>query len=291
MRQLQVPSRRGRVRSHLILCIATGVWLAALNAAHAADDPSVEVANDARVPSPAATAATQDNVTESIRFEREILERQADRQMASIQSLAQLTLVFFGAAAAIAGIMWRYFLGSSKQELRDSLHATATKQFAELIEKEAAPVRQRLSEIQEEIDALQAYLRRPVTWITGDGQEADPEVLSALHAGGLTSINVVSPQLGTPFAIGTPDLVVLCYDGSPEASRRLALTVDVLRHRTPPVPIVVHTFSAGGPAATITAEDERLLAGYRWYVPTNVPLQLIAQTFALLRRTGGALHA
>ena len=276
-----------------VLC-AGGISLAS-DARVAAVNPSI--ASSGAPPTPSSDQA-QNAVTamkvisgdplEMIRLEREMLERQADRQMEAVRFLFQLSLGALGLIAGAAALLFTFFFGSTKKELKESLHTEAERQVVELVEKEAQSVRQRLRDLQAEIDALQAHRRRPISWVTADSEEPDTDLLAAMNAAGLSNVQVVSPQTGQPFSIGSPDLVILCYDASAESSRRLALTLDSLRDRSPPVPIVVHTFGSGRAPARISQADEQLLSTYRWYVPTNVPLQLIAQASALLTRVNAA---
>jgi hypothetical protein len=227
------------------------------------------------VPPPVTSAAVPpvsdgSDTVEAIRYEREVLERQADRQMSAVLTLAQIATGVVSAIFAIAAAIFFWLFGSTRKELRESLHETANKQIQDLVEKQAELVRKRVQRIEAELDALRGQ-RSVITWIARDEADANNEVLALLQTRDI-DVSAVLPDEGQPFEVGNPELVVISYLATAEGRRRIEEVIRQLRDRTPQVPIVVYTFGAQLEANRLRPEDEAVLGEYRWYVPANFPL-------------------
>ena len=114
-------------------------------------------------------------------------------------------------------------------------------------------------------------------------------VLKALYATGLQNINFVTPELGREFELGDPDLVILTFDATDEARRLLSELVTRLKQESPPVPLLIYTFSSDGAQVRLDAAELKILSGFDWYIPVNFPAQLLAQTQLLIRRSRNLL--
>lgn len=221
---------------------------------------------------------------EAIRYEREVLERQADRQMQGVQDLIQLALAALGIIATAGGVLAAWFLWSTRRELRETIEKSINNQVESLIASQAGAVLDRLRVIEADIERLAGVGTRSVVWVARDDNEASGQVVTALRANGINGLSVVVPNTGGAFDIGNPELTIISYDGTGEASRRLNEALRQMQIVAPPVPLIVYTFNPAGAPHRIDGPDAEALSRYQWFVPTNFPLQLLAQVLLLLRR-------
>ncbi|MGB5102334.1 MAG: hypothetical protein WBO04_03310 [Steroidobacteraceae bacterium] len=249
-----------------------------------AEVPQAEPARPQEIQTAEASRDARVEVTDAIRYEREALERQADRQMQGVQDLLQLSLTALGIIVTVGGLLAGWFLWSTRRELRETIEKTINSQVETLVTSQAGAVRDRLRAIEEDLERLAGANARSIVWVTRDDTEAGGDVVAALRASGVSAISAVVPAVGEPFDTGNPDLVIVSYDADAESSRRLQVVLGQLQGRSPPVPLIVYTFNPAGEPYRIDGPDAEVLSRYAWYVPTNFPLQLLAQVLSLLRR-------
>ena len=273
------PIRAFQTRALLatVICFAAQLALA--------EAPQAE---PARPQVPQAAEVSHDvrsEITDEVRYEREALERQAERQMQGVQDLFQLSLTALGIIVAVGGFVAGWFLWSTRRELRESIEKSIDDQVKSMVAEQASGVLDRLRSIEADIERLAGVGTRSVVWVTRDDDEAGGDVVAALRAAGIAGLGAVAPATGGPFEIGSPELAIVSYDATPEGSRRLTEVLRQLQGRAPPVPLIVYTFNPVGAPYRIDGPDAEALSRYEWYVPTNFPLQLLAQVLSLLRRT------
>lgn len=224
------------------------------------------------------------DAVEAVRYEREVLERQADRQMQGVQDLVQLALTALGIIVTAGGVLAAWLLWSTRRELRETIEKSINNQVESLVASQAGAVLDRLRVIEGDIERLAGVGTRSVVWVARDDDEASGQIVAALRANGINGLSAVVPTVGEAFDIGNPELTIVSYDGTEEASRRLNEALRQLQDRAPPVPLIVYTFNSAGPPHRIDGPDAEALSRYEWFVPTNFPLQLLAQVLLLLRR-------
>jgi hypothetical protein len=238
-------------------------------------------------PAPEA-AVTFDSYRKAVGEERTLLEKQADRQFVAVDSLLTRAIWVFGTilTAAIGIFVWMF--GNSRKDFEKAINQNLEAQAKEIIEREAEKLRQRYTSLQEQVDELIAYRSKVIVWIApaGEPQEA---LFLALRAAGLASVSVVSPAQGATFDVGDPDLVILSFDGTNEGRRLMQVAVDKLRVQSPPVPLLIYTFSRDRGDVRLGAEERTILNDFDWYIPVNFPAQLVAQTLLLAKRSRGIL--
>jgi hypothetical protein len=239
-------------------------------------------------PSDATGADSRGAAAEELRFDRELLERQADRHVASIEALFNRATWALGGILSVAAALLLWLFGSSRKELQRSLAQTMREKAEEVVESEGKALRRRYQGLQDQVEAFLDYRNRPITWIARDEDTASPDVLDRLHAAGLQNINLVTPEVNRPFEVGTPDLLIISYDGSNEAFRRLEIAVRAGSDLSPPFPLLIYTFNHGGPELRLGEREMALLGEYRWYLPVNFPVQLVSQVSSFLRPIGAA---
>lgn len=235
-------------------------------------------------PVSAAVAVTQENSTEDrlverFQAEREVLERQADRQASGISDLIQTMLWVMGAIVAFAAGVFFWTWGSTRNEMLSSIKSVASDQVRQLVEAQALPVRERITSIQRELDELRA-MRSAVTWIVRSNDEDNAELLAQFQARNI-DVSVVAPAEGEPFLLGAAELVIISYQPTDEGTRKIRETIGQLRQRTPLAPVVIYTFDPARQDNRLVQRDNDALSEYRWYVPANFPLQLIAHVSSL----------
>lgn len=273
----QIQAFLTRASQAMAICFAAQLALAE---APQAEPPRPQV--------PQAAEVSQDmrsQITDEVRYEREALERQAERQMQGVQDLFQLSLTALGIIVAVGGFVAGWFLWSTRRELRESIENSIDNQVKSMVAEQASGVLDRLRSIEADIERLADVGTRSVVWVTRDDDEAGGDVVAALRAAGIAGLSAVAPAADVPFEIGSPELTIVSYDATPEGSRRLTEVLRRLQGRAPPVPLIVYTFNPRGPPYRIDGPDAEALSRYAWYVPTNFPLQLLAQVLSLLRRT------
>jgi len=221
---------------------------------------------------------------EAVRYEREVLERQADRQMQGVQDLIQLALAALGIIVTAGGVLAAWFLWSTRRELRETIEKSINYQVESLVASQAGAVLDRLRVIEADIERLAGFGTRSVVWVARDDNEASGQVVTAMRAHGINGLSVVVPNAGGAFDIGNPELTIVSYDGTREASRRLNEALRQMQVVAPPVPLIVYTFNPTGAPHRLDGPDAEALSRYQWFVPTNFPLQLLAQVLLLLRR-------
>lgn len=213
--------------------------------------------------------------------ERQLLEKQADRHFLYLDNFVNRVLAGLGllATVVIAGSAWLF--GKSRNEMQRSIHDLFEKEARSLIEHEATRLRQKYSELKTQVDELAAYRERTITWVFPGETMSGQIELEALYAMGLQKIQTVTPTPTETLDIGTPDLVILSYDGTEDGRNLLKRIVEKLKSITPPVFFIIYTYDPNGKEIHINTED---LAGFHWYVPANFPSQLVLQTQLLIRR-------
>lgn len=226
-----------------------------------------------------------DRKGEFLAQERQILERQADRQYGGIEKLIDRVLWVFGLLATAVLGLFAWFFGKSKQDFKRTISETFEKQAQEIVEKEAEQLRQLYENVKVEVEDLSAYKRRQVAWVAKPDAPSLEAVLKALYATGLQNISLVTPETDKEFELGDPDLVILTFDGSDEGRRLLSVLVGNLKQKSPPVPLLIYTFSSGGAQVRLDKAELEILDGFDWYIPVNFPGQLLAQTQLLIRRS------
>jgi hypothetical protein len=237
------------------------------------------------------------------RAHKESLERQADRHFNIVEkTVDRVAWLYAGLAALLLGVLLWMF-GSTRKDLKDTLETWMKKDAQKIIDDASLELRDRIEGLRGEVASLLDYRARKITWICPPstwkipaGAERNPKadtnqaVLAALQAAGLHNIQVLNPDAPqAEMQLGDPDLVILSFDGTAEARTILANVVDQLKRRSPPVFLVIDTFSPGASPQILQPDDFQILEGFLWYVPTNFPSQLVAQTQLLIRRETSAL--
>jgi hypothetical protein len=225
---------------------------------------------------------------EAVRFEREVLERQAERHVSSVEALFNRAIWLFTAILTLASAVLIWQFGSSRKELQRSLTSSMRERAEEIVESEGNALRRRYESLRDQVEAFLSYRDRPIAWVMREQDAANPDVLERIYASGFRNISLVTPQPGQPFEIGAPDLVVISYDGSDEALRRLQIVVRAGLERSEPFPLLIYTFNHGGPEIRLQQHELTLLGTYKWYLPVNFPVQLVSQISSLLRRPSTA---
>jgi hypothetical protein len=232
--------------------------------------------------------------------DRQILERQADRQydgiekladrnIAAVDSLITKAAALLSVIVTMAGGLFIWMVGSSRKELREDIRQQLEKDAERIIAEEKEQFRSRFQELQLQIDNLTAYKTRQVTWVSKPDEAEGETIENALYAAGVENLNTVTPQAGEIFELGEPDLVVLSFNGTDEARRKLRVIVDKLKSVSPPIPLLIFTFNAGANEVRLDQHDREILKGFNWWIPVNFPAQLLAQTQLLIRREWRAL--
>jgi hypothetical protein len=216
--------------------------------------------------------------------ERLTLEKQVDRQYAAFNNLVTTGAALFSflAAAALGYFFWTY--GKSKDEFKKTIASTFKQQVQEICEEQAEQLKSRYENLKSEVEDLVSYKKSQITWVMKPDADRPDAVLRALHAVGLQRVSTINPEAGQSFEIGNPDLVILTFDESDEAKRMLSVVVERLKEASPPVPLLIYTFSSDHKQVRLNAPELQTLSGFDWYVPVNFPAQLLAQTQLLIRR-------
>jgi len=262
------------------LCLLSPALIGAAEPTHAQAVPAAAQAT------PSAPIARDDGeearLLDSFRVEREVLERQADRQATGINNLVQTMLWTIASIVAVAAGVFFWTWGSTRNEMLSSIKAVAATQVRELVEAQALPVRERLTRIQKEIDDLRTK-PSSVTWIVRNVDEDNSKVLAQMQSRSI-NVSTIVPAEGEPFRIDGAELVMISYVPNAEGSRRIRETIRQLRERAPIVPIVIYTFDPARADNRLLPEDHAALAEYEWFVPANFPLQLVAHVSSLTIR-------
>lgn len=216
--------------------------------------------------------------------ERELLEKQADRQFAAIQDLYNRAIWVFGAILSLAALAFAWFLGRTRKDLVNNMRKQIETETRGIIDQEANGLRARYRDLKSQVDDLIAYKGQPVTWVFSNEKLTSESEIEALHTTGIQNIQTLAPGIGESLNLGEPDLVIFSFDGSEEARRRLGEIVERLKSEAPPVCLLIYTYSRDGKEIRLGVEERQILAGFDWYVPVNFPSQLLAQSQLLLRR-------
>jgi hypothetical protein len=289
--------------------VVLALTILAVPSAHAQSKPQASASSPVSSSAPvgvAKTAASDADPLDALERwrrmladERAVLERQADRQYAGLEKLAERGIWVGGVLMAIAlgWIFW--FFGKTKNETRATVKEMFEQQAKQVLDAEAALMREQYELLRAEVAELASYKSRKVVWVAGAAAMAGNEklmpaidrVVSVLHSAGISNIARAEPTQGTPFSIGDADLVVLTFDGSDESRWLLTELVSELKAKAPPVPLLIYTHTPGGAQVSLGEADVALLDDFDWYVPVNFPAQLVAQVQVLLRRTRSLLSS
>ena len=118
-------------------------------------------------------------ITDEVRYEREALERQAERQMQGVQDLFQLSLTALGIIVTAGGLLAGWFLWSTRRELRETIEKTINNQVETLVASQAGAVRDRLRAIEEDLERLAGANARSIVWVTRN--DTKPAAMSWPH--------------------------------------------------------------------------------------------------------------
>ncbi len=217
--------------------------------------------------------------------ERQALERQADRHIASVEKLYDRALYLIGVVSAIALGLFYWQFGKTRKELRDEIKDMMKGFARELVDQEAVELKSRLRSLKREVDDLNVYKSRKVVWATyQDGRRIEP-IIRALNAFGITNIDCLEVDSPDVISLDNPDLVILSFDGTDKGRTFLCGVIKQIERSSPPIPLLIFTYNYGGPEIRLGTDDFKILKGFDWYLPANVPATLISHTTALLRRT------
>lgn len=241
--------------------------------------------------------ATMKSLQAELRAHKESLERQADRHFSIFEKTVDRVVWAYGIiGAVILGVLFWMF-GSTQAELKVFVENWMRTGAQKSIDDAAAELRVRIDAIRGDVASLLNYKDRKIAWVCPPSTwrielgaernlkaDANQEVLRALHAAGLHNIKVLNAETSASLDLGTPDLVIVSFDGTPEGRQILSVLIEQLKRRSPPVFLIVDTFMPGAPPRSLGTEDFRLLENFLWYVPVNFPSQLVAQAQLLIRR-------
>lgn len=224
---------------------------------------------------------------EALKTERELLEKQAERNFSGLQIMLTVGGTILGGLLVVTLALGGFFYGKTLLEVKASVRDQIEKAFRVQVEQE---VEQALGNIRTTIDELTAFKTRQVLWVfSGDKSESAEREIQALQTIGLEKIQLLAPAIGSNVELGNPDLVVFSFDGSDEARRRLKLIVDALKLKRPPVFLLLYTYAANGPEVRIGSQERDILNGFDWFLPANFPATVVANAQLLIRKRKGQL--
>jgi hypothetical protein len=220
--------------------------------------------------------------------DREILERQADRQYSQLKDTFTWTVSALGLLITLAGGLFFFFFGKTRRELREMFDGILKKEVETLVTRDIEPVRERISQLQGGVDLLMSYRDRRVVWVADPNEKTD-DTLEAFSSVGLTRIEVSTPADEQDINLGDSDLVVMSFDGSDRAKKLLKAVATKVKQLNGPVHLVVYTFGDGSKAIRLGDPEMAVLSELKWFSMTNFPSTMIAQVVSLVRGSVGSL--
>lgn len=223
--------------------------------------------------------------------ERKLLDEQSERYYSRIDKLIDRTLWALGligllAITAVGGLM-KWVFGTTRKELEAFIRDKFQQEVSSLIDVEMSALRGTIQDLRDQVDRLRTSQTESIVWVfPGTAITAEQEI-QALIAAGVSNVKTTTPETADQLELGEPDLVILSYDGSDEAERRLAKIVEILRKSSPVIPLIIYTYNPSGDEVRLGDEERQLLKGFDWYLPANFPTTLLAQTQLLARTRGG----
>lgn len=220
-----------------------------------------------------------------LREERQLLEQQAERHFFYFDNFVNRVIWGLGVLAAVAVALLYWSFGRTRTEMKNTIKELFASEATSLIEREADQLRQKYKELKTQVDELAIFKDRGVTWVSLETVDRMQVEIEALYALGLKNVQIITPVQSESLDIGTPDLVILSYNGTDEGKKLLKQIVDRLKNEAPPVFLIIYTYNPQETTEVrLNKEEREILAGFHWYVPTNFPAQLVLQTQLLIRR-------
>ncbi len=240
-----------------------------------------------------------DRYREILQTERKLLDEQSERYFSRIDNLLNRTLWVMGVIGAVSlGLFWFVF-GKSRNDLRQFVNEQFEAEIANSVKSELAELKGSL-EIEHNtitdsirnlgvrVEELESYQNRQIVWIFPN---IDPEyieqrsqaVLEALGSRGFKNIRTVAPAKVADLDLGDPDIVIFSYDRTSEAQALLSTTISILGDMSPPISLLIYTYSPDGSDFSLDTNGLEIIRRYFWSVPVNFPATLVAQTQLLIR--------
>jgi hypothetical protein len=233
------------------------------------------------------TALDDEKVTElsvlEKRFidERQILERQADRQYSQIKESFNWTLGCGGFLITLFLIICAYFFGKTRRETRELVDEITEKEVKKLVSKDIEPLREQLKQLKSVVDQQLSFKNRRIVWVANIKEDTE-SVRSAFALTGITRIEVITPEDQQSLNLGDCDLVILSYDNSPKAIGILKETVEKLNLINQTIHLILYTYIDGVSVIRVEPECMKILAVRKWFSIANFPSTMISQVVSLI---------
>lgn len=226
------------------------------------------------------------------------LERLVERHLGLFETTVNRMIIAYTALLGVIVSVLIWFVGSNRVELKKMLETWMKEDAQKLIDQAGNQLRRRMDSLATEMAALTDYKNKrivwvcpPSTWKIAEGEDrnkkadSNQEIFAAFNSFGLHNIQILSPESAdTRIELGKPDLVILSFDGTNEGRILLREIVTQLKMQSPPVFLIIETYSGSGEPHRLLGAEFKILDGFLWYVPVNFPAQLVAQVQLLIRR-------
>jgi len=233
-------------------------------------------------PSPSTSISIQD-YRSILDNERKLLDDQSEKYYARVDSLINRSLWVFGIIFSVAAALFLWQYGKTKAEMRTIVRDQFREQAASLIDLEMSTLRSQIENLNRQVAELQAANNREILWVfSGTETSADTEREQLIQRG-MRNINLLTPAINEDFDFGDPALVIFSYDRTGEGLRRLGRIAEILIAKAPTPPLIIYTYDPERVEFQLGEPEYRVLGDFRWYLPVNYPVTLMAQTQFLLR--------
>ncbi|MDR3476615.1 MAG: hypothetical protein P4M14_01110 [Gammaproteobacteria bacterium] len=268
-----------------LLITILSVSFSVLSVSAIADTSSQRIArNTVDTPVQLVRACSEECAELSKRFtdERAILERQADRQYAQLKDTFNWSAGGVSILIALGLGLFYFLFGRTGKEVREQIDHHMKNEIDRLVAKDLEPVREKVFELQKEVEQLRGFKYRRIIWLALTGDDIDG-TQAAFNDVGLVRVDAQTPMSSDDIDVADCHLVILSYDGTPLAKSLLQAVADQLINRTPTIHLVIYTYRNGSTEVRLGKEEFEILANLRWFSMANFPSTLIAQVVSLVR--------
>lgn len=212
---------------------------------------------------------------ESLKNEREILQRQSDNYYARIDTLLARALYIAGGLIALAVAIFGFFFGKTYRELDELIRDEFQRKGRKWIDQQLGEIRATVEQQAQELAAIRGRHKR-LSWVFSGEKNTATREFSALKLEGYKGLNEVFSSANLTENLNKSDLVIYSYDGSAAGRTMLSTIVQTIGNFSRPISLLIYTRCDGKEVGQLGDREHAILNGFLWYQPVNFPSTLIA---------------
>jgi hypothetical protein len=254
-------------------------------------------------PTPTPTPAQNDQLKEYrevIEKEGKYLQEQSKEYYARVEKFAYIALTALVVALVAMITFFTWLFGQTRKEvvneikanLQASVLSSASEELERIKKEKLDAIESQYQMLKEKLEAINSFGKQRVVWLLTESMKKPEGEIAALSAVGLQRIETSAPKTDDAKEIkeslNGADLVIVTFDGSPEAKSLLRNAAAAVKFRQPPISLLIYTYGFYTPEnrpVQLGADDLRHLNDLSSFAPANFPATLVSQAQSLIVKT------